>query len=131
MTHNCMQAHILPNKGINVKEEIEDNLASVAAPKMSEEALKNLQEQLNCSICLDIYTDPKLLKCFHVFCHQCLVPLGVRDQQALTCPTCRQVTPIPDRGVSGLQPAFHINNLRQIYEDSVKKLQNPAATPEG
>ena len=101
---------------------------------MSEEALKNLQDQLNCSICLDIYTDPKLLQCFHVFCRQCLVPLGVRDQQgqlSLTCPTCRQVTPIPDRGVSGLQPAFHINNLRQIYEDSVKKLENPAATPEG
>ena len=101
---------------------------------MSEEALKNLQEQLNCSICLDIYTDPKLLQCFHVFCRQCLVPLGVRDQQgqlSLTCPTCRQVTPIPDRGVSGLQSAFHINNLRQIYEDSVKKLQNPAATPKG
>ena len=101
---------------------------------MSEEALKNLQEQLNCSICLDIYTDPKLLQCFHVFCRQCLVPLGVRDQQgqlSLTCPTCRQVTPIPDRGVSGLQSAFHINNLRQIYEDSVKKLQNPAVTPEG
>ena len=62
------------------------------------------------------------------------MPLGVRDQQgqlSLTCPTCRQATPIPDRGVSGLQPAFHIKNLRQIYEDSVKKLQNPAATPEG
>ena len=101
---------------------------------MSEEALKNLQEQLNCSICLDIYTDPKLLQCFHVFCRQCLVPLGVRDQQgqlSLTCPTCRQVTPIPDRGVSGLQPAFHINNLHQIYKDSVKNLQSPAATPEG
>ena len=101
---------------------------------MSEEALKNLQEQLNCSICLDIYTDPKLLQCFHVFCRQCLVPLGVRDQQgqlSLTCPTCRQVTPIPDKGVSGLQSAFHINNLRQIYEDSVKKLESPAATPGG
>ena len=101
---------------------------------MSEEALKNLQKQLDCSICLDTYTDPKLLQCFHVFCHQCLVPLGVRDQQgqlSLTCPTCRQVTHIPDRGVSGLQPAFHINNLRQIYEDSIKKLENPAATPEG
>ena len=99
---------------------------------MSEKALKNLQEQLNCSICLDIYTDPKLLQCFHVFCRQCLVPLGVRDRQgqlSLTCPTCRQVTPIPDRGVSGLQSAFHINNLHQIYEDL--KLQNPAVTPEG
>ena len=100
---------------------------------MAEEVLKKLEEQLNCSICLDTYTDPKLLQCFHVYCQQCLVPLGVRDQQgqlSLTCPACRQVTPIPDRGVAGLKPAFHINHLLEIYKDSVKKLDNPAATPE-
>ena len=101
---------------------------------MAEEVLKKLEEQLNCSICLDTYTDPKLLQCFHVYCQHCLVPLGVRDQQgqlSLTCPTCRQVTSIPDRGVAGLKPAFHINHLLEIYKDSVKKLDNPAATPEG
>ena len=101
---------------------------------MAEEVLKKLEEQLNCSICLDTYIDPKLLQCFHVYCQQCLVPLGVRDQQgqlSLTCPACRQVTPIPDRGVAGLKPAFHINHLLEIYKDSVKKLDNPAATPEG
>ena len=101
---------------------------------MAEEVLKKLEEQLNCSICLDTYTDPKLLQCFHVYCQQCLVPLGVRDQQgqlSLTCPACRQVTPIPDRGVAGLKPAFHINHLLEIYKDSIKKLDNPAATPEG
>ena len=101
---------------------------------MAEEVLKKLEEQLNCSICLDTYIDPKLLQCFHVYCRQCLVPLGVRDKQgqlSLTCPACRQVTPIPDRGVAGLKPAFHINHLLEIYKDSVKKLDNPAATPEG
>ena len=101
---------------------------------MAEEVLKKLEEQLNCSICLDTYTDPKLLQCFHVYCQQCLVPLGVRDQQgqlSLTCPACRQVTPIPDRGVAGLKPAFHINHLLEIYEDSVKKLDNTKVTPEG
>ena len=95
--------------------------------------LKQLEEQLNCSICLDTYTDPKLLQCFHVYCRQCLVPLVDRDQQGqlgLTCPTCRQVTPIPDRGVAGLQPAFHINNLLQI-KDSFQKVESPAANLEG
>ena len=101
---------------------------------MAEEVLKKLENQLNCSICLDTFTDPRLLQCFHVYCQQCLVPLGVRDQQrqlSLTCPACRKVTPISDRGVAGLQSAFHINNLLEIYKDSVKKLDNPAATPEG
>ena len=38
---------------------------------------------------------------------------------------------MPDRGVAGLKPAFHINHLLEIYKDSVKKLDNPAATPVG
>ena len=101
---------------------------------MAEDALNKLfEEQLNCSICLDTYTDPKLLQCFHVYCRQCLVPLVDRDQQerlGLSCPTCRQVTPIPDRGVAGLQPAFHINHLLELQE-SLQKVENPAATPEG
>ena len=94
---------------------------------MAEEALKKLEEQLNCPICLDTYTDPKLLQCFHIFCRQCLVPLVVRDQQgqlSLTCPTCRQMTPIPaDRGVAGLQPAFHIDRLLEVQQ-SFKSLKN-------
>ena len=93
-----------------------------------------VEEQLNCSICLDTYTDPKILQCFHVFCRQCLVPLGVQDQQgqlSLTCPTCRQATPIPARGVAGLQSAFHINSLLEILEDSpTRRLESASATPE-
>ena len=101
--------------------------------QMAEEVLKKIEEGLNCSICLDTYTDPKLLQCFHVYCRQCLVPLVDRDQQGklgLTCPICRQVTPIPNRGVAGLQPAFHINHLLEI-QDSVKKLDNPVTALEG
>ena len=98
---------------------------------MAEDIIEKLEEQLNCSICLDIYTDPKLLQCMHVFCQQCLVPLVTRGQNgqlSLTCPTDRQVTPVPARGAAGLQSAFHINHLLDIYNDAVKKLDNPAAT---
>ena len=99
---------------------------------MAEEALKKLEQQLYCSICLDTYTNPKLLQCFHVYCQQCLVPLVDRDQQGqlgLTCPICRQVTPVPNRGVAGLQSAFHINHLLELQE-SFQKLDNPAAALE-
>ena len=99
---------------------------------MAGKVLKQLEEQLNCSICLDTYTDPKLLQCFHVYCRQCLVPLVDRDQQGqlgLTCPICRQVTPVPDRGVAGLQSAFHINRFLQIKE-SLQRPENPQATLE-
>ncbi len=84
---------------------------------MAEKVIKKLDEQLNCSICLDTYTDPKL---HHIFCTKCLIPLvrGRQGQQlTLTCPACRQVTPIPPNGVRGLQSAFQINDLIGIRDD--------------
>ena len=59
--------------------------------------------------------------------------LVVRDQQgqlALTCPTCRQATPVPANGVAGLQSAFHLNPLLEILEEH-KKAKDTAASQEG
>ena len=97
---------------------------------MAKEAIKKLDEQLNCAICLDTYTDPKLLQCFHIYCQKCLVKLVIRDEQgelSLTCPTCRQATPVPANGVRGLQPAFHIHHLVEIKE-SLNKVEDPVAS---
>ena len=61
------------------------------------------------------------------------MPLVDRDQQGqlgLSCPICRQVTPVPNRGVAGLQSAFHISHLLEL-QDSFQKLDNPAAALEG
>ncbi len=82
-------------------------------------ALEKLQDQLNCSICLDTYSNPKQLQCHHVYCQECLVKLVIRDQWRqlfLPCPTCRQVTPVPASGVAGLQAAFRVNQLLEIVE---------------
>ena len=59
--------------------------------------------------------------------------LVVRDQQGqliLTCPTCRQATPVPDDGVAGLQSAFQVNPLLEILEEH-KKPKDTAASQEG
>ena len=96
----------------------------------AEEPLKKLEEQLNCSICLDTYTDPKQN---HVFCQKCLVKLVIRDQQgqlSLTCPNCRQVTPVPASGTRGLQAAFQSNQLLEIY-DSFKRIREAPVSVEG
>ena len=61
--------------------------------------------------------------------------LVARDQQgqlSLTCPNCRQATPVPDTGVSGLQSAFHINHLLEIVEEHKKEKDTAIAeTTEG
>ena len=59
--------------------------------------------------------------------------LVVRDQQGqltLTCPTCRQVTPVPANGVTGLQSAFQVNDLLEILEEH-KEAKDRPASPEG
>ena len=99
---------------------------------MAEAILKKFEDQLNCSICLYTYTNPKQLQCHHVYCQQCLVKLVVQDQQgqlSLTCPNCRQVTPVPASGVRGLQAAFRVNQLLEIVEEH-KKAMATTASPE-
>ena len=91
---------------------------------MAEEVVKKLEEQLNCLICFGTYTVPKLLQCNHVFCRDCLVGLARRNPQGLPCPTCRQVTPIPPEGVTGLQPAFQTNQLLEILDKHEKVKQD-------
>ena len=81
----------------------------------AKEALQKIQEQVTCGICLDFYKQPKLLKCCHVYCQECLQRL-VGRRAGLPCPQCRKVTPLPVGGVENLQGAFHHNALLDIYK---------------
>ena len=91
----------------------------------AEEALQKIEDQITCGICLEPYKQPRLLKCFHVFCEQCLQRLvhGGREGQSLPCPQCRQDTPLPVGGVTGLQGAFYIHYLFDI-QDTLKKVSS-------
>ena len=95
---------------------------------VAKQAIKKLEDQLTCAICLDNFKDPKLLQCFHVYCKDCLQRLVVQDQQgqlSLSCPTCRQSTVLPQAtGVSSLQSAFHVHHLLEI-KDALEKVKEP------
>ena len=95
---------------------------------VAKQAIKKLEDQLTCAICLDDFKHPKLLQCFHVYCKDCLQRLVVQDQQgqlSLSCPTCRQSTVLPQAtGVSGLQSAFHVHHLLEI-KDALEKVKEP------
>ena len=89
--------------------------------KITKAVLEKLNEQLKCTICFETYVDPKVLQCFHVYCQRCLAQLAQHSQGdlSISCPTCRQVTPIlQESGVAGLRPAFHINHLLEIHRSA-------------
>ena len=98
-------------------------------PSSAKQALEKLNDQLTCSICLEQYTDPKLLHCFHVFCEKCLQPVARQTPQGqvVECPNCRQPTSLPENGVPGLQGAFLIHHLFDI-QDILKKVSTPDNT---
>ncbi|XP_053545214.1 E3 ubiquitin-protein ligase TRIM62-like [Bombina bombina] len=51
-----------------------------------------LREELNCSLCLDIYTNPVMLSCGHNFCRDCIASVFDNQQEhskAYSCPECR------------------------------------------
>ena len=85
--------------------------------KMAENTVERMKEQLQCSICLSIYSEPKQLQCNHIFCLKCLESLNVRGLfRAITCPTCRQTTTLPVTGMAELQSAFHIQSLLEVIK---------------
>ena len=84
---------------------------------MAEKVLERVRDQLSCLICLETLKDPKLLRCHHSYCQQCLVSLFRRSQHGglnIICPSCRQITPLPAEGVASLPSDFRANHLLEL-----------------
>eukprot|EP01102_Stenamoeba_stenopodia_P012447 TRINITY_DN3943_c0_g1_i1.p1 TRINITY_DN3943_c0_g1~~TRINITY_DN3943_c0_g1_i1.p1 ORF type:complete len:513 (+),score=104.09 TRINITY_DN3943_c0_g1_i1:97-1635(+) len=58
------------------------------------ELISILNEELHCSICLELFENPVFLECRHTFCQHHISELQARDQEStstkgLLCPLCR------------------------------------------
>src|ERR1043165_9303037 len=82
-----------------------------------EKAATQLQEITECSICMNVFTDPRMLPCIHTFCFECLKRTAETDQKKpgdkMPCPLCRKAFIIAADGINGVKKNFFMENLLQ------------------
>ena len=79
--------------------------------------LHNLREEVSCSVCSNIFTDPKHLPCLHSFCLHCLKQWHRTSpgRDTIRCPKCQAVSRIPESGdLKDLPTSFYLNGLIDV-----------------
>ena len=77
----------------------------------------NLREEVTCSVCMQLYTNPKQLPCLHIFCLECLNNLARTSARSgkIKCSLCQREVDIPESGTLDTLPnCFHMKNLLDI-----------------
>ena len=77
----------------------------------------NLREEVSCSVCSDLFTDPKHLSCLHSFCLKCLNRWyeTCGGGQAIKCPKCQTLSRVPASGdLKDLPTSFYLNGLIDV-----------------
>ncbi|XP_066283744.1 tripartite motif-containing protein 2-like [Branchiostoma lanceolatum] len=83
---------------------------------------EQIRDELSCSICLELFTRPKVLPCQHTFCQDCLQELARKDE-TFQCPNCRLQVSLPSEGVEGFPDSCFMANM-------CERLQNKATLTE-
>merc|ERR1711862_913019 len=71
---------------VRSKQEDESKPLKSAAAKQISVISADLEQQLQCSICCDMFSDPLTLECAHTLCEACLDSLPAKSRN---CPLCR------------------------------------------
>ena len=82
-----------------------------ASASRSEPIAQPSASEHKCSVCLELFTEPKVLPCCHTFCLQCLkkTASSEKTQGTVSCPQCRQSHPIPAGGLTEFLTDFIAN----------------------
>ena len=77
-----------------------------------EALLENLKKYVECSICLESFTEPKTIACLHTFCCECLKKHALMSQRdgQFRCPECQTQIAIPEGNRFDQLPTSFLHN---------------------
>ncbi|XP_016383611.1 tripartite motif-containing protein 59 [Sinocyclocheilus rhinocerous] len=87
--------------------------------------MDDLEEDLTCSVCYALFSDPRVLPCSHTFCRSCLenvlqvsVSFSIWRPLCLPlkCPSCRSVVELPTNGVDALPVNVCLRAIVEKYQ---------------
>lgn len=76
-----------------------------------------MDDRFLCALCLDRFTDPRILPCAHTFCRDCLESYltkkvgSTRPKTKYDCPLCRETNILPPGGVGGVKKNFYLEEM--------------------
>jgi len=94
--------------------------------KQPSEELQQIEEEITCAICRDLFNDPKTIPCLHTFCKSCLeksIETNKKMMVDVCCPSCRapvhsEIASIPTNFT--IKSLVDIVTVRRRREDAVE-----------
>ncbi|XP_047136944.1 tripartite motif-containing protein 2 isoform X1 [Hydra vulgaris] len=113
-------------QSLGVSSEFQVDQANTTRKEGSDKVrIQNIpEEDITCSLCGEIFNDPRLLPCLHSFCRRCIEYTINPRSTTLTCHLCRKETPLKIDEVPNFFPNFVVNNLLDV-----EAVRNSSITP--
>ena len=90
--------------------------------------VRELQELVECPVCLEPVVDPRALPCQHSFCLRCLQGVVQGGGTLLRCPCCNLHVTLPD-GPTALPRDFRANKWLQVLANCRQAAPSPHTVP--
>lgn len=90
-----------------------------------------LEHLLECSTCLNRFSDPRVLPCLHSCCMECLkshVSSNKSSDGSFNCPECREKCIIPEGGSDKFPTNFFANSVKDVLVPALQE-QRSKTTP--
>lgn len=99
----------------NIVQQTDDGKEEVVQKCLVKERLLNekMCNELECPICRDQFTTPRVLPCLHVFCEACLAQ-AAGSNSYVVCPICRKEVALPGGDVRNFPRHKMIENVIRI-----------------